>query len=148
MRAFTLICIFVLIISSLVVAGTTGKIAGRVIDATSNEPLIGVNLIVEGTQIGAATDEEGFYLILNVPPGSYNVIADYIGYGSLTKTGVRVKIDMTTTLNFEMSEAVLRGETVTVVAERPIAEIDLTIHKIDNIPIKCSPNATMNIYPR
>ncbi|MEK6649596.1 MAG: carboxypeptidase-like regulatory domain-containing protein, partial [Bacteroidota bacterium] len=40
-------------------SGSTGKIAGRVIDATSKESLIGVNVIIEGTRLGAATDLEG-----------------------------------------------------------------------------------------
>lgn len=50
-------------------AGTTGKIAGRVLDSQTNEPLIGANVSVKGTFLGAATDVDGFYTINNIPPG-------------------------------------------------------------------------------
>ena len=63
-------------------AGTTGKIAGKIIDATTNETLIGVNVIIVGTTMGAATDINGEYYILNIPPGTYEVKASLIGYQS------------------------------------------------------------------
>ena len=52
-------------------AGTTGKIAGRVMDYKTKEPLIGVNVVIVGTSKGAATDVDGNYFILNIPPGVY-----------------------------------------------------------------------------
>ncbi|MEO0130781.1 MAG: carboxypeptidase-like regulatory domain-containing protein, partial [candidate division WOR-3 bacterium] len=61
-------------------AGETGKIAGRIIDANTKEPLVGVNVIVEGTELGAATDATGHYLIINVPVGTYDITASYVGY--------------------------------------------------------------------
>ena len=51
-------------------AGTTGKITGRVVDAQTGEPLPFVQVILEGTGLGAVTDVEGYYVILNVPPGT------------------------------------------------------------------------------
>ncbi|HOC25532.1 MAG TPA: carboxypeptidase-like regulatory domain-containing protein, partial [bacterium] len=63
-------------------AGTTGKISGKVTDRQTREPLLGVNIILEGTARGAVTDADGFYQIINIPPGSYILSARFIGYGT------------------------------------------------------------------
>ena len=72
------------------VAGTTGKIAGKVLDVRTGEPLIGVNMLLEGTTIGAASDLNGNYVILSVPPGVYNLRASAIGCNPVTFENVRV----------------------------------------------------------
>ena len=80
-----------------VFSGTTGKIAGRILDKTSGEPLIGANVMVVGTPLGAATDTEGNYYILQVSPGSYDVKFTMIGYQALIMNDVRIRVDVTTT---------------------------------------------------
>lgn len=108
-------------------AGTTGKIAGKVTDQKSGEPLLGVNIVVTGTRLGAVTDIEGRFIILQVPPGIYTVRASLIGYQEMAYENVRVSIDLTTPLDFQLSETVLElGQTVTVVAQRPLVQKDLT----------------------
>ncbi|MFH1011500.1 MAG: carboxypeptidase-like regulatory domain-containing protein, partial [bacterium] len=62
---------FLIFFSFELFAGTTGKIAGFVKDAASGEPLIGANILVEGTTLGASADVEGYFFIINVPPGTY-----------------------------------------------------------------------------
>ncbi len=105
----------------------TGKISGMVTDAESGEPLPGVNIIIEGTVLGAATSSEGEYFILGVPPGFYSVTASIIGYQKLTITDVAVRVDRTTNVDFQMKTTALEaGEEVTVTAERPIIIKDLT----------------------
>lgn len=111
-------------------AGTTGKIAGVITDAETGQRLPGVNIIVEGTTIGAASDLNGNYAILNVRPGSYDLSASMMGYGKVTVTGVRVNIDQTSTIDFALKPGVLLGEEVTVVAERPLVEPDVAASKI------------------
>ena len=54
-------------------AGTTGKLTGVVKDAETGEPLIGCNIMLDGTYIGASTNEKGEYIILNIPPNDYSV---------------------------------------------------------------------------
>jgi len=54
--AVILILAFCLGLSTLLLAGTTGKISGRITDASSGDPLMGVNVIITGTNMGAATD--------------------------------------------------------------------------------------------
>jgi outer membrane receptor protein involved in Fe transport len=111
----------------MVFAGTTGKIAGKVTDKSTGEPLPGVNILVAGTRLGAATNLDGTFIILQVPPGIHSVKASAIGYQEVVFDNVRVSIDLTTRLDFQLGETVLElGETITVVAERPLVQKDLT----------------------
>ncbi|MFQ6114258.1 MAG: carboxypeptidase-like regulatory domain-containing protein, partial [bacterium] len=121
---FTLMLIF--LVTGNLLAGTTGKIAGKVIDRTNSEPLIGANVIVVGTNMGASTDADGFFFIINIPPGNYSVRASYIGYEVMTQSEVLVNVDRTTSLDFALNPAALELGEVTVVAERPIIEPDVT----------------------
>jgi len=112
---------------SLLTAGTTGKISGRIIDESTKKALIYCNVYIEGTTLGAITDTDGLYSILNVPPGGYTVTATYIGYNTVSYTNVQVSMDLTTILNFELSKTVLElGEVIIVEATRPLITKDLT----------------------
>lgn len=121
-----LIAAFLFIMSVSLHAGTTGKIVGKVVDASTGGPLIGVNVIVEGTRMGAATDLKGEYMILNMPPGRYTLRADMIGYKSSRLENIIVNVDFTTKANFSLVQTTISGQTVTVVAERPLVQMDLT----------------------
>jgi len=103
-----------------------GKIAGRVIDAETKEPLIGVNVMVEGTVLGAATQRDGSYYLLNVPPGTYSVSATMIGYRKVVVKDVTVVVDRTTTVNFSLVPTVVEMEAVVVEGKRPAVVKDLT----------------------
>ena len=129
MKKFIHFIILLMIFTSIAIAGSTGKIMGTVTDAQTGEPLPGVNVVVEGTVLGAATDKDGVYFILNVPPGNYKVTASMIGYTTVTKTDVDVNIDQTTRLNFQLKPEAIAGEEVVIVAEKPPVEIDLTASK-------------------
>ncbi|MDZ7267129.1 MAG: TonB-dependent receptor [candidate division KSB1 bacterium] len=107
-------------------AGTTGKIAGRVVDKTSKAPLPGASVQLEGTTLGAAADHNGAFVILNIPPGTYSARVNFIGYDPVTIANVRVAINQTTTLHVELNESLLEGEEVVVVAERPLVRQDAT----------------------
>lgn len=90
--------------------GTTGKITGKVIDAKDKAPLIGATIKIEGTNLGANSDENGDYTILNVDVGTYKVTASYIGYDPQVVSDVKVSADLTTTVNFALK---VTGEIVT-----------------------------------
>ena len=60
-------------------AQSPGKISGAVTEQGTGEPLIGANVLVGGTRLGGATDPEGSFFILNVPPGKYDVVASMVG---------------------------------------------------------------------
>jgi hypothetical protein len=116
----------ILLINDYSFAGTTGKIKGKITDKDTGEPIVGANVIIEGTYFGAAADLEGEFYINNIPPGTYTVIASAVGYNKVFVENVSVKIDLSTDLNIQMvSEAVKLGEVV-VQAEKPMIINDLT----------------------
>ncbi len=106
-------------------AGVTGKISGKITDTETGEPMIGVNVIIDGTMFGAATDLEGHYTILRIPPGTYSITATTIGYSEITVTEVRVSIDQTARIDILMSSAAILGDVVTVTATRPVVQPDV-----------------------
>ena len=111
----------------MVFAGTTGKIMGRVTDASNGEGLLGVNVVVEGENLGAASGENGEYFIINVPVGVYTLQAQYIGYQKVEVQQVKVNADLTTVVDIQMTSTVLElGKTVVVEAKRPMVQKDLT----------------------
>jgi outer membrane receptor for ferrienterochelin and colicin len=81
-----------------------GKISGKVTDAKSGETLIGVAVYLEGTTVGASTDLDGKYLLSNLKPGSYSVVARYVSYKTKTVGGVEVKAGEVATVNFSLEE--------------------------------------------
>ncbi|MEJ2634036.1 MAG: TonB-dependent receptor [Calditrichia bacterium] len=123
---YSSIFLIFLIFSRMLFAGNTGKIAGRVTDKSTGDPLIGVNVVVKGSSLGAATDEEGFYYILQVPPGTYDLECSYIGYHTLTVREVRVKVDLTQRVDIKMESNAIEGPAVEVFAKAPIVQKDVT----------------------
>lgn len=109
-----------------VFAGTTGKIIGQVIESATGEPLPGVNIIIDGTTLGAATDMDGSYFILNVPAGVYTLSVSFVGYRNITLENVQVVADFSTTQNFTLEAAPLGGEEIVITAERPLVQKDHT----------------------
>ena len=121
--------LFLIIIScslSYTFAGTTGKITGKVTDSKTKEALPFVNVIVEGTNLGAATDIDGNYVILNVPPGKYNIRAQYIGYQTVLVENIEVNIDLTTTVDFELSESTVNLQEVVIQGAQDLIKKDVT----------------------
>lgn len=105
----------------------SGKISGRVLDGITSEALPFVNIIIEGTNFGAASDIDGYYSIIGVSPGTYSIKASAIGFNSQTVQSVRVSIDLTTQINFSLIETSIElKEDVVVVATRPLVTRDLT----------------------
>ena len=109
-----------------VLYASNGKIAGRVVEKETGSPAVGVNVILIDTYLGAATDENGRFTILNIPPGTYSIRVDAIGFATITMKDVRVTTSQTTELSFTLEEAVIEGQEITVIAERPLVQKDLT----------------------
>lgn len=104
----------------------SGKLTGKVIDAETREPLIRASVRIEGTKIGAVTDLEGNYTILNVPVGVYRVKATYIGYTDVVVEGVKITANLTTRVDFALGTKAKETQTVEVVADRPLVEPSAT----------------------
>jgi outer membrane receptor protein involved in Fe transport len=133
-QVITLAIIAVLVISLPYKAlgqATTGKISGRVTDIRTKEPLVGVNVLIEGTTRGASTDGQGDYYIANVTPGVYSLKARQIGYLDVVMTNIRVRVDATVEAHFSMQEAVVDiGQEVVITAQRPPVQKDNTATRV------------------
>ena len=101
-----------------------GSITGRVVDASTGEPLPGANVTLEGTTYGAATDPDGRFTIANVPAGEYTVIARYVGFERYTEVVTlgedALMGDNEVELTIRLEPAVLAGEEIQVVADRAL----------------------------
>lgn len=121
------IYILSILLSNAVIAGTTGKLAGKILDRDNKDPIIGANVILEGTYFGAAANYDGYYFINNIPPGEYNLVVSAVGYRKTTIQKVKISIDLTTNIDVTLiSEAVELGGEIVVVADKPLIIKDLT----------------------
>ncbi len=108
-------------------AGIYGTLTGQVKDKETGEPLPGVNITIEGLPVGAATDEDGCFLITQLPPGLYSVTAQMLGYKKETIRNVSILIDLRTTIYFKLEPTTLESsETIVVTAQRPLLQRDIT----------------------
>jgi TonB-dependent receptor len=93
-------------------AQSTGTIEGRVVDSTNGSPLAGANVVVEGTTIGASTNQNGRYQLRNVPTGTQTIAVSFVSYQRTTVT-VDVKAGETVTRDIRLRSKVLEtGEVV------------------------------------
>ena len=122
-------------------AGVTGKISGKVLDAQTREALVGINVLIQGTTFGAATNLDGIYIINNIEPGVYTLVFSGVGFQKKIITGVRVSSDFTTQVDIQLSSEAVGLETIIVEATRPMVRKDLTSSQtsIDNTQIESLP---------
>ncbi|GAB5537254.1 MAG: hypothetical protein Rubg2KO_35030 [Rubricoccaceae bacterium] len=104
----------------------SGKIAGTVTDAATGESIPGANVRIDGTTQGASTNFDGEYVIIGVRPDVYTLVVSYIGYQSQNVENVRVRIDLTTTVDAALQEESFGGEEITVQANRELFQKDVT----------------------
>jgi hypothetical protein len=128
---------------STLYAGTTGKISGMITDATTGEPLISANVIIKGSSMGASSNIDGNYLIMNVPPGDYTLVFSIIGYQQVQIQSVHVSIDLNTTIDLKMQPAPIEVEPTIIISERPLVTKDNTgslstvgAAQIKNMPVQ------------
>ena len=142
-RLYNIGLLFYMLLIQIALSGTTGKLVGTVTSLDTGDPLIGANVMIEGTPLGAATDSEGNYFILQIPPGTYDVRFSMIGYQTLVKSDVRIRVDLTTTIDGDLSESTVGLEEVVVQAERPMIQTDVTYsqanissEEVDMLPVE------------
>jgi hypothetical protein len=116
------------VLSASAFAGN-GKISGTVRDASTREPVLGINVTIVGTKLGGAVDVQGRYYILDIPPGEYSVRATGVGYSPKIVEHVIVRADQTTQIDFALAtESVQIGEVI-VQAEQRVVDKSLTSSK-------------------
>ncbi|MFC1619796.1 carboxypeptidase-like regulatory domain-containing protein, partial [Candidatus Neomarinimicrobiota bacterium] len=105
-----------LIFAAILDAQGTGSIMGRITDLDTQQPLIGANIMIEGTIQGAATDMDGFYRIDRAAIGSYTVRVTMMGYKTLARANVHVVSQRETVVNMALEMTALATEAITVSA--------------------------------
>jgi outer membrane receptor protein involved in Fe transport len=125
-----------------VLAGTTGRIMGSVLDS-EGKPIAAATVRVVGTSFGAYSSADGRFQVLNIPSGVYEISVSRLGYESTVVREVLVSADETTNLEVRMVGEDVRVEEVVVTATRPPVEIRRTSSKatvtsrdIESLPVQ------------
>ncbi len=123
-------------------------VIGTVTDSKTREPLVGVTIQAEGTTQGTTTDSEGAYR-LELPVGSYNIKATFVGYSPLTKFNVVLTSGNAQQIGFELIEETVQLEAATVVLNRSVsvatAETPNSVQKLTTEEIKNNPGGNFDI---
>ncbi len=130
MQNFVCRILFIFCVSSLLalslIAGTTGKISGRVTDKNTGEALIGASIQIEGTTRGTVCDPDGYYSLINLSPGKYTIIIQFIGYHKTTVRDIEVNVDLTAKRDAQLVPNNIEMDAVLVQADVPIVTKDRT----------------------
>lgn len=110
--------LIILLIAANSMAGTVGKISGVITDQENGQPIPGASIRIENTSMGAAASFDGSFVILNVPPGTYSLSAQTVGYNKLTVERIEVQADVTTEQNFKLTSTAIKTEDVIVTAQK------------------------------
>jgi outer membrane receptor protein involved in Fe transport len=153
MKRTIILC--VLLLPAVAQGAITGKIMGRVSDARSGKPLPFANVILQNTMLGAITNENGDYFVINIPPGEYTVKVQMMGYSTAIRKGVQVDAGRTVFMNFTLEETVIElKDVVTVKAARPLIEPGVThsariyaSREIERIPRAYSALRLLEVQP-
>ncbi|TNE68779.1 MAG: TonB-dependent receptor [Bacteroidetes bacterium] len=146
-----IIFLLTLIWTSLVAlpAQNTGILTGTVKDKLTQEPLIGVTIRLEGTEVGAVTDVSGAFRLANIPPKSYNVQATYLGYIPQTRYNIIITTGNTNQLNFELEPDSKALQEVVVSENRSVRiasiETPLSVQNLSVEEIKSNPGGNFDI---
>src|SRR6185436_5676107 len=111
----------VIVLNALATHAQNGTIAGKVNDFKTQEAILGANVVIQGTAVGAATDLEGGFTINNVRPGTYTIIVSFVTYKTQTITDVVVEGGKITKLEIPLKEDVAELEAVVVTARKEIS---------------------------
>jgi len=107
-------------------AGITGTLSGTIIDKKTEKALPGAQIVIKGTTMGAMADKNGFYMIQNLPAGTYDLSVHMIGYSIFTIKDVQINLDLNTTQNFYLPEEVLTLKEVIITKKRQLIQSEIT----------------------
>ncbi len=134
-------------ISVSLYAQSTGTLSGTVTDAKTGDPLIGTTVLLEGTELGDATDVNGRYTITNIPTRTYNIKASFVGFISQTKFNIVIRSEGNIDVNFQLQEDVRELDEVTVTPNPFLKEevTPLSIQKFNQEEITAYPGGNNDI---
>jgi len=123
-----------------------GIIRGKITNSINNQGVPFANVILLNTDLGAISDEEGNFEIVNVPPGLYNVRASYVGYKSTTAYEIQVSLAKPVQLDFSLVEEASELSEVLVSSEFTRSEdTPLSVRKLNTNEIERYPGGNRDI---
>jgi outer membrane receptor protein involved in Fe transport len=127
-------------LTRLVIA-QTATLTGTIKDKKDNSELIGVNILIKGTSLGAVTDVNGTFAIKNIKPGEYDVEMTYIGYNKTLLTGIKLTAGQTKDLQVSLIPTTVTTEDVVIIGKKPLIDIDKaqSVHSIGQEAIELAP---------
>ncbi|MBT2558373.1 TonB-dependent receptor [Hymenobacter sp. ISL-91] len=127
----------------------TGVLSGTVRDRATQQPVPGATVTLEGSSLGTAADEQGRFRLANIPTGSYNVRASFIGYEPLLRANVVITSGNANIVGLELVSGQQQLGEVNVVASRAIrvatAETPLSVQRLSAQEIKSNPGGNFDI---
>ncbi len=123
------------------------SLSGKVIDGINNQPLPFVNVVVSGTSIGAATDENGHFEFDNLTPGFIRIEASFVGYKKAISSEIEVSVAKTAFIEIKMEKSQSEIEEVKVTASpfRKTLESPVSLRSIGIGEIEKAPGANRDI---
>ncbi len=114
-----LVFIFLLTIPFSLIAQdeSPSNVKGTIVDGATGDILIGANVIIDGTSLGAASDLNGQYNIRNIPAGTYSIVYKYLGYRQQVMTEIKLLPGKTMEIEVTLQPEVIEGETVVISAQ-------------------------------
>ena len=106
-----------------------GTIRGNVYEKETGNPIVYCNVQIEGTKMGATTDLDGFYVISNVPPGEYKLVATYVGFDSISAF-VKVRTSSVVYQALTMVENSIQLGEVSISAAKEVSRTTVNISQV------------------
>jgi len=145
----------IIFFSSYLFSQGLSSISGFVRDDTSGEPISYANVFLSNSTLGAATNQDGYFVISNIPVGKYEVNATMIGYG-IFKQNIELSEGQPIRLDIRLNEEIIQTTEVLVTAERQkfersmeSSQISLDIREINSAPAFIEPDVfrTLQMLP-
>jgi len=119
------ICLLIILTSLATFAQNKATLYGQITDYNTGETLIGVNVFIQGTSLGASSDLDGNYKISNIQPGEYSIALSYIGYEKKLFTGIKFTAGQKRLLNIRLKETVLTiDQEIVIVGQKPLVDVN------------------------
>lgn len=140
LKAITLLLSGIMLLSLPLMSQNNGNIEGVIRDKAKNQPLSGANVQILGTEFGAAADEDGYYIIRNIPSGSYEIEVTFVGF-DVSKQTISIRAGKTIQGNFTLNARPLSMNQILVSAVRDRAESPVSSNTITEEEINESRHA-------
>ncbi len=130
-------------------SGKSGSLEGIVIEKSTKQPLQGANVIIKGTTMGAATDDEGKFTITNISAGIYQISVSMVGYETINNPEVIISQNRVTKLKFELNPVSIELDE-SVIVSSGYFEIDpekiISTKKLTSQDIRSSPGSAEDVF--